>query len=235
VLAVMTLGTGTIRRDERTSGRSADASKKMSRDAFQGPSCRGELVRRWSLQIPPRERVAVVLSPELDFVVSSSLRRIRRWRVPPSWTTREWFEEVESEANVAGLQASQEFDETRGVPREAFLRQRVMRRTLALYRREWSYAVRRVVEDELDLRAEVGKKDPAKYVVKLRVLQRSLELLPEPDLCIIEGIFWGARSETEIAEELGITQQAVSKRKRKILDVLRKSIKSFESHEECWL
>jgi RNA polymerase sigma factor (sigma-70 family) len=176
-----------------------------------------------------------VLSPELDFVVSSSLRRIRRWRIPPSWRAREWFEEVESEANVAGLQAFKEFDETRGVPREAFLRQRIMRRTLALYRREWSYAVRRVVEDELDRRAEVGKNDPIKYVVRLRILQRSLELLPEPDLSIIEGLFWGARSETEIAVELGITQQAVSKKKRRILDTLHRSINAFEVHEETWL
>lgn len=176
-----------------------------------------------------------MLPPELDFVVSSCLRRIRRWRVPPSWTPREWFEEIEAEANVAGLQAFQEFDETRGVPREAFLRQRVMRRSLALYRREWSYAVRRVIEEELDRRAEPGKKDLARYVARLLFLQRSLALLPAPDLGIIEGLFWGARSETEIAAELGITQQAVSKKKRKILAVLRRSIDAFELLEESWL
>ncbi|WP_406700168.1 sigma-70 family RNA polymerase sigma factor [Singulisphaera sp. Ch08] len=188
-----------------------------------------------SSQVLPQEREGVVLAPELDFVISTCLSRIRRWRVPPSWMAKEWAEEIKSEATVAGLQAFQEFDDTRGVPREAFLHQRVMQRTLALYRREWTYAVRRVVEEELDRRAEIGKKDLAKYVANLRILQQSLNLLPESDLSIIEEIFWGERSQTEIAEELGISQQAVSKRKHRILETLRGSIISFELYEEYGL
>ena len=181
-----------------------------------------------SSQVLPREREGVILSPELDFVIATCLRRIRKWRVPPSWMVREWSEEIRSEATVAGLQAYQEFDESRGVPQEAFLRQRVMQRTLALYRREWTYAVRRVMAEKLDRHADMGRSDLAKYVANLRILQQSLELLPEPDLCLIEGIFWGERSETDIAEELGISQQAVSKRKRRILKTLRSSIGAFE-------
>ena len=147
----------------------------------------------------------------------------------------EWSEEVQSEATVAGLQAYKEFDESRGVPRVAFLRQRVLRRTLALYRREWSYAIRRVFEEELDHRAEIGKGELARHIAQLRFLQRSLERLPKADLCIIEDLFWGERRETEIAEELGISQQAVSKRKRKILVALRQSLLLSESHEEFGL
>lgn len=185
-----------------------------------------------SSQVLPRERDGVILSPELDFVIATCLRRIRKWRVPPSWTAREWSEEIRSEATVAGLQAFQDFDESRGVPREAFLRQRVMHRSLALYRREWTYAVRRVIEEELDRRAQLGMRDLTKHVASLNILQQSLDLLPEPDLCIIEAIFWGERSETEIAEALGISQQAVSKRKHRILGKLRSSIIEFECLEE---
>ncbi len=106
-----------------------------------------------------------------------------------------------------------------------------MHRTLALYRREWTYAVRRVVE-EVDRCADVGRRDLSRDVANLRILQRSLDLLPEPDYCLIEGIFWGARSEIDIAEELGISQQAVSKRKRRILKTLRRSIGTFEFSDE---
>lgn len=185
-----------------------------------------------SSQVLPRERGDVILSPELDFVITSCLRRIRKWRVPPSWMVLEWSEELRSEATVAGLQAFHDFNASRGVPLEAFLRQRVMHRTLALYRREWTYAVRRVLEKELDRCADVGRRDLSMDVANLRILQRSLDLLPEPDYCLIEGIFWGARSEIDIAEELGISQQAVSKRKRRILRTLRRSIVTFEFTDE---
>ena len=48
--------------------------------------------------------------------------------------------------------------------------------------------------------------------------------LPEPDRNLIECLFWEDRTEREIAGRLGITQQAVSKRKHRILDELRETL-----------
>jgi RNA polymerase sigma factor (sigma-70 family) len=48
--------------------------------------------------------------------------------------------------------------------------------------------------------------------------------LPEDDRRLIECLFWEGRTEQDIAGRLGITQQAVSKRKRKILLKLRRNL-----------
>jgi len=49
------------------------------------------------------------------------------------------------------------------------------------------------------------------------------ELSPEEQKIIYE-IFFERKSETELAETLGITQQAVSKRKKKVLAKLKEKI-----------
>ncbi len=59
-------------------------------------------------------------------------------------------------------------------------------------------------------------------------LKQSLTSLPEADRHLLEHLFWEGRTETEIADGLGISQQAVSKRKRKILTALRRSFKHSE-------
>jgi DNA-directed RNA polymerase specialized sigma24 family protein len=46
--------------------------------------------------------------------------------------------------------------------------------------------------------------------------------LPDSDRQLIERLFWQGFTETEIAGGLGISQQAVSKRKRRILTALRR-------------
>ena len=51
---------------------------------------------------------------------------------------------MEAEATAAALQAKRDFDPTRGVPWEAFLRLRIIHSALARHRREWMFAIRRV-------------------------------------------------------------------------------------------
>ena len=54
-------------------------------------------------------------------------------------------------------------------------------------------------------------------------LKERLTDLPEADRSLIVKLFWDGRTETEIASSLGISQQAVSKRKVRILTSLRKA------------
>src|SRR5438270_626169 len=50
----------------------------------------------------------------------------------------------------------------------------------------------------------------------------ALAKLKEGDIQVIKSLFWDNRSEAEVAELLGISQQAVSKRKLAILGRLRR-------------
>ena len=51
-----------------------------------------------------------------------------------------------------------------------------------------------------------------------------MDLLREPDRRLIEQLYWERCTECEVAERLGISHQAVSRRKRTILDWLRDRI-----------
>jgi RNA polymerase sigma factor (sigma-70 family) len=155
------------------------------------------------------------------------LKRIRRWRVPPRWSGREWLEEVEAEATVATLQAIRDFDPGRGVPWEAFLRQRIMHAALARYRCEWSYAIRRVSAGALDECELVEDGEFSLQEIIAKLLEEALGQLPRSDISLIEGIFWEGKTEAKLAEFLGISQQAVNKRKRMIFRTLRRRIEAL--------
>ena len=73
---------------------------------------------------------------EIEDILPGCLRKIRRWCVPPRWSVPDWSAEVAAEMTFAALQAARDFDPTRGVPREVFLRQRVMHLAYSHYRRE---------------------------------------------------------------------------------------------------
>jgi hypothetical protein len=173
-------------------------------------------------------------SPELA-AARGCLRRIRRWRVPPRWSDRDWFEEIGAEAAAAALQASRDFDPDRGVPRAAFLRQRVLAAALARYRREWSLALRQV---SLEVVGESGPPGvdglPSREAVA-RLVQEALGRLPRRDAWIIEGLFWGGKTEAGLAATLGVTQQAVSKRKRAIFRTLHRWIETLAKDLESEL
>jgi DNA-directed RNA polymerase specialized sigma24 family protein len=164
-------------------------------------------------------------SPEQEplewFAISSCLRRIRRWRVPPHWSNRDWFEEMGAEATMAAVQATRDFDPTRGVPWEAFLRQRVMHSALARYRREWTYAIHRVSVAALDEYGTVEGGGLPSHEAVFKLLQEALDRLPQSDIWLIEGLFWEGETEARLAKVLGISQQAVSKRKKYIFKYIR--------------
>ena len=69
-------------------------------------------------------------------------------------------------------------------------------------------------------RYELGVQRPessVKPTLSYEVLYSALASLAEPDRRLIEQLYWEDQTEAEVAQQLAITQQAVSKRKRAIL------------------
>jgi len=148
------------------------------------------------------------------------LKRIRRWRVPPQWSERDWFDEIIAEVTLSVIQATNDFDTSRGIPLGAFLHQRILQTALSRYRREWTYAIHQISQTAVDEYETVKGSDYPSHEAIGSLLREALARLPSSDASLIEGIFWEGKSEGLLAEDLGITQQAVNKRKHKIFKSL---------------
>lgn len=157
-------------------------------------------------------------------VVRRCLSRIRRWKIPPGWSRRDWQEEMNAETFLVAIEATREFDPTRGVPWEAFLYQRILRSALARYRREWSHAIRRSPKTELEPRHESEREEGPSQEPVVTALFDLLQQLPGSDRLLIESIYWEGKSEASLGRCLGISQQAVNRRKLSILRSLRAPI-----------
>jgi hypothetical protein len=156
-------------------------------------------------------------------LVGSCLRRIFRWRVPANWSVSDWRNEMRAEAACAAWQAVCDYDPSLGVPFHVFARSQVLISTLTRYRREWAYALRST--QEYDPESSYSKLlDSAASEVFRDWLGPALARLPKLDLWLIEQLFLRDRTETDIAAQIGITQPAISKRKRAIVMQLRQYI-----------
>src|SRR5262249_54015175 len=147
--------------------------------------------------------------PQWAPVLESTFRRIRGWPVPPRWSVRDWSEELKALSLAAAWHALGEFDPTYGVPLAVFLRARIITSALTRYRQEWTYSVR-CGDDIQDQRTSRG------LVYHHSVhgsLVEAVARLPALDRRLIEEIFWQGMSEAEVSQHLGISQQAVNKRK----------------------
>lgn len=164
-------------------------------------------------------------SPEW-LTIQKCLKRIRKWRVPPHWSKRDWLDETTAEVMSAVLHASRDYDASRGVPRCAYLYRRIMYCMLSRYRREWTFAIYRSLEAVVDDYVAVESADyPSREVISL-LLRDALAQLPSSDASLIEGLFWEGKTESSVAESLGISQQAVNKRKRTIFNLLQRIIEA---------
>ena len=152
--------------------------------------------------------------------VDSCLRRIFRWRVPLNWSISDWRNEMRAEAACAAWQARGDYDPSLGVPFSAFVHQRVLTNTLTRYRHEWAYALRSAQEydpEGFDSRLF----DYTAPAVFDDWPGHALARLSKSELWLIGQLFLKDRTEAEIATQIGITQQAVNKRKSMILLRLR--------------
>jgi DNA-directed RNA polymerase specialized sigma24 family protein len=161
---------------------------------------------------------------EPDNTLAKVYRKAVSWKTPPNWSTHDWANEVRSIIAAAACVAEIEYDASRGVPFTAFLYQRGLARGWTRYRQEWAYALRfRQMDDpRLD---EMKVIDPHRGEQgPIEPLQRALMQLAPVDRRLIKKLFWKQFSEIRIARDLKITQQAVSKRKQKIIRKLRQTL-----------
>jgi RNA polymerase sigma factor (sigma-70 family) len=141
--------------------------------------------------------------------------RIRSWKVPPRWSLAEWRDEARAQGALAACEALHDFNPARGVPRSAFLYQKVIAAAWTRYRQEWSFGRRSRDLAPIDDRAEPesARLDPE----TIERLASALEQLSEADRRLIVHLFWDGRTEDELAATHRITRQAINKRKRLLL------------------
>lgn len=162
--------------------------------------------------------------PDWPMVWSACVRRTHSWSIPPRWSLRDWWEEIDAESIAAALHAIQVFDPSCGPTLRSFVYHRILSRALARYRQEWAYALHCGVSSGAKSSAlrsddqEVATSDVKEWLIC------TLARLTEGDQRLIELLFWEGWTESEVAGKLGISQQAVSKRKRKALLELRKCL-----------
>jgi hypothetical protein len=148
--------------------------------------------------------------------------RVRSWRVPPRWSAGDWWDEARAQGALADSQARRDFDPRRCVPLDAFLYRRVVDAVWTRYRQEWSYGRHARSGGAIADRPVPARSGPDPDT--LASLVSALDSLAERDRGLIRQLFWDGRSEDDLAREWGVSQQAVSKRKQKILQELRRQV-----------
>ncbi|MBS5784329.1 MAG: sigma-70 family RNA polymerase sigma factor [Clostridium sp.] len=78
--------------------------------------------------------------------------------------------------------------------------------------------------DYLIVRVQPDIVDRLLYQEQLEALWIALQSLSENERFLIDELFFNDKKEADLAAELLVTQQAISKRKKKILDKLKKMI-----------
>ena len=156
-------------------------------------------------------------------VSGSCLRRIFRWRVPPNWSVSDWRNEMRSEAACAAWQAECEYDPSFNVPFSAFVHQRVLTGTLTRCRQEWAYALR-LAPGHGPKSSDSGLFNSVAPAAFDSCLRQALARLSKSDLWLVEQLFLKDRPEADIAAQIGVTQQTISKRKRAIMMQLRRCL-----------
>jgi RNA polymerase sigma factor (sigma-70 family) len=180
------------------------------------------------------------LSPKVQKAVQVALHQARQWRCPIHWDGKEWQKELDAIAQAAAFEACFYFDEQRGITLEIFVFWQVLTALRDFHRREWAYFAFHCghltkVSDE----GEAGEGDESAEVceeVATEGLERewrrylifwALERLSERERQVMKRLYWDGRTEVEIAHELGISQQAVSKIKRKAIQKLRELLEGL--------
>jgi DNA-directed RNA polymerase specialized sigma24 family protein len=152
--------------------------------------------------------------------------RIRSWRVPPRWSPHDWWDEARAQGALAACEAHRSFEPGRLVPLDAFLYRRVVETVWARYRQEWSFGRRCRPDAALPDRPAAGSDRPDPEVIDRLVSM--LGYLCEGEQRLIRRLFWDGRTEDELALELGVTRQAVNRRKQRLLRHLRSDLRIGE-------
>ena len=119
-------------------------------------------------------------------------RRIHSWRVPPRWNPLDWWDEARAEASLAACAAALDFDPTLGVPRVAFLYQRILAGVWTRYRQEWAYG--RHLRAPHPLEEWPGPDDSSSPGVDTAEVARLLGQLGARDRWLIRQLFWEGKT-----------------------------------------
>jgi DNA-directed RNA polymerase specialized sigma24 family protein len=168
---------------------------------------------------------------ELNAAFRQAFRRIFSWRIPPNWSAHDWLDEVKAITAAACCQAEFDFDFKHGVPLSAFLYRRALTCAWTRYRQEWAYALRFMQEDGAKRYDDVAT--PRTSLPEVCPPDDSLRCalleLPFTDQWLVRQLFWNGMTEDKVARNLKITQQAVSKRKKKIIRKLRHLLRDIHA------
>ena len=149
-------------------------------------------------------------------VLAQCLRRVSRWHVPPNWSRPQWMEEAQAQAQAEAVAALAHGDVEAEVDvKWPQLASRILNSVLKRYRQEWSFAGRCGQLMSFDPPARNGPDSelgPTRCPVEEAVAQ-----LPAPDQALLAALYWQRRTESQVAKTLGVSQQAINKRKRQIL------------------
>jgi RNA polymerase sigma factor (sigma-70 family) len=162
---------------------------------------------------------------EHSAVLDYCCKRACRWLVPPNWSHGDWFDEVRAQAAVAACQAIRDYEPLRGVAFESFLKGRLHASLLARYRKEWAFASRMRASLDGDT-PQVAAPVELAETSEIDSLLKALARLPRRDFRLLRKLFWDDCTEFEVGRSLGISHQAVSKRKHVILKQIRKHLGS---------
>jgi RNA polymerase sigma factor (sigma-70 family) len=156
-------------------------------------------------------------------LVHFCIRRAGAWRVPPNWEGCEWMRELAAQAAASAYEARCQFDSERGSDSASFIMSRVMARLLTRYRQEWRFARRcaDTAPEDTPVTASMNRE-------RRDHLADAVERLPNRDRWLIGQLYWHDRAQTELARELGVSQPAISKHCRKIIDRLRSTLSADE-------
>jgi DNA-directed RNA polymerase specialized sigma24 family protein len=168
-----------------------------------------------------------------------ALRQTRSWRVPPNWSSADWFAESRQIGEAAAWKATADYDSAYGLPLERFIYQRVMTSVLTQYRRERRFGFRfgsrgASPEHANDRISQSGEPfsdatAPQCECGLYQDVKEAIEALPDPTGWLLVQIFWYGYTETEIADVLGLSQRAICKRKHVGLRNLRELL-SLQFH-----
>lgn len=145
-------------------------------------------------------------------------RRVHHWLVPPRWSVIDWWEELDAINLAAAWLAVSVFDPARGTVLPSFVYHRMIQASLEYVRREWRFA--RFLPLTREYANANSEREPEQNVFQ-QELMNLFDTLKPKDKYIINSLYWEEQAEDEIAKTLGISQQAVSKRKLRILQKLR--------------
>jgi RNA polymerase sigma factor (sigma-70 family) len=144
--------------------------------------------------------------------------------VPPRWSPHEWHDEARAQGTLAACEALRAFEPRRLVPLDAFLYQRVVASVWTRYRQELSFGRRvRHAAALPDRAAAAADRPEPELLYRLAAL---LETLDEGERRLIRQLFWDGRTEDQLALDLGITRQAVNRRKQRLLQRLRSDLRT---------